>query len=74
MKIPTEDFTDETLVIDDTHEDDVRGGDWGAGHGGVADEVTDIEVDKMTNMVVEIPYEDFLIWLAIIDTYRYLWR
>ena len=42
--------------------------------GKVADEVTDIEVDKMTNMVVEIPYEDFLIWLAIIDTYRYLWR
>ena len=35
----------------------------------VADEVTDIEVDKMTNMVVEIPYEDFLIWLTIIVTY-----
>ena len=27
MKIPTEDFTDETLAIDDTHGDDVRGGD-----------------------------------------------
>ena len=34
MKIPTVDFTDETLEIDDTHGDDVRGGDWGAGHGG----------------------------------------
>ena len=22
------------MVIDDTHGDDVRGGDWGAGHGG----------------------------------------
>ena len=31
MKIPTEDFTDETLAIDDTHGDGVRGGDWGAG-------------------------------------------
>ena len=29
VSIPTEDFTDETLAIDD-----VRGGDWGAGHGG----------------------------------------
>ena len=28
------DFTDETLAIDDSHGDDVRGGDWGAGHGG----------------------------------------
>ena len=34
MKIPTEDFTDETLAIDDTLGDVVRGGDWGAGHGG----------------------------------------
>ena len=32
--MPTEDFTDETLVIEDTLGDDVRGGDWGAGHGG----------------------------------------
>ena len=24
VKIPTEDFTDETLAIDDTHGDDVR--------------------------------------------------
>ena len=31
MKIPTVDFTDETLAIDDTHGDDVRGGDCGAG-------------------------------------------
>ena len=34
MKIPTEDFTDKTLAIDDTRGDDVRGGDWGSGHGG----------------------------------------
>ena len=34
VKIPTVDVTDETLAIDDTHGDDVRGGDWGAGHGG----------------------------------------
>ena len=34
MKIPTEDFTDETLAIDDTLGDDVRVGDWGDGHGG----------------------------------------
>ena len=34
MKIPTVDFANETLAIDDTHGDDVRGGDWGAGHGG----------------------------------------
>ena len=81
VKIPTVDVTDETLAIDDTHGDDVRGGDWGAGHGGwqggwhgiedvtvsigdtygddvreivvlvmevdkVADEVTDVEIDK----------------------------
>ena len=31
MKIPTVDFTDETLAIDDTHGYDVRGGDWAAG-------------------------------------------
>ena len=34
MKIPTEDFTDETLEIYDTVGDDVRGGYWGDGHGG----------------------------------------
>ena len=34
MKIPIEDFTDETLAIDDTLGDDVRVGDWGDGHGG----------------------------------------
>ena len=34
VKIPTEDFSDETLTIDDTQGDDVSGGDWGAGHGG----------------------------------------
>ena len=47
MKIPTEDFTDETLVIDDTYGDDVREilvlimeVDK------VVDEVTDMEIDK----------------------------
>ena len=34
VKIPTEDFTDKTLVINDTYGDDVRGNDLGAGHGG----------------------------------------
>ena len=29
MKIPTEDFTDETMAIDDTQGDNARGGDWG---------------------------------------------
>ena len=33
MKIPTED-SDETLAIDDTLGDDVRGGDWCDGRGG----------------------------------------
>ena len=34
MTIPIEDLTDLTLAIDDTHGDDVRGGDWGPLHGG----------------------------------------
>ena len=53
MKIPTEDFTDETLAIDDTYGDDVREivvlvmeVDK------VANEVTDMEIDK--TMVVNI--------------------
>ena len=37
VKIPTEDFTDETLATDDTLGDDVRVGDWGDGHGGWQD-------------------------------------
>ena len=47
VKITTEDFTDETLAINDTYEDDVREilvlvmeVDK------VADEVTDVEIDK----------------------------
>ena len=47
VKIPSEDFTDETLAINDTYEDDVREivvlvmeVDK------VADEVTDVEIDK----------------------------
>ena len=49
VKIPTEDCSDETLAIDDTHGDDVRGGD---GHGEVdkvADEMADMEVDISTS-------------------------
>ena len=33
MKIPSEDFSDVTLAIDDTYGDYVRGGDGGGGHG-----------------------------------------
>ena len=34
MKISIEDLTDVILAIGDTYRDDVRGGDWSAGHGG----------------------------------------
>ena len=34
MKIPTEDFSDVTLVISGTYGDDVRGGNRGDKHGG----------------------------------------
>ena len=62
MKIPTEEFTDETLTINDTYEDDVREivvlvmeVDK------VADEVTDVEIDKKTDMVMNITrYEEFI--------------
>ena len=54
VKIPTEEFTDETLAINDTYEDDVREivvlvmeVDK------VADEKTNMEVDKVTNMMDE---------------------
>ena len=57
MKIPTEDFTDKTLVINDTYGCGVREivvlimeVDK------VADEVTDMEVDKVADM--KIPIED----------------
>ena len=61
VKISTEDFTDETLAIDDTYGDDVREivvlvmeVDK------VANEVTDMEIDKQTDdMVVNITNEDF---------------
>ena len=60
MKIPTEDFTVKTLVINDTYGSCAREivmlimeVDK------VADEVTDMEVDKVTDMI-----------LAIGDTYR----
>ena len=55
MKISTEDFTDETLAIDDTYGDDVREivvlvmeVDK------VANEVTDMEVDKVADMKIPI--------------------
>ena len=61
MKIPTVDFTYETLAIDDTHGDDVRGGDWVLVMevDKVADEVTNMDVDKVTNMMAKITNEDF---------------
>ena len=31
VTLVSEDFTDETLAIDNTLGDDVKGGDWGAG-------------------------------------------
>ena len=34
LKFPYEDCTDVTVGIGDTYGDDVRGDDWGAGHGG----------------------------------------
>ena len=70
MKIPTEDFTVKTLVINDTYGSCAREivvlimeVDK------VADEVTDMEVDKVTDM--KIPIEDLTdVILAIGDTYR----
>ena len=61
MKILTVDFTNETLAIDDTHGDDVRGGDWVLVMevDKVADEVTNMDVDKVTNMMAKITNEDF---------------
>ena len=59
MKIPTEDFTYVTLTIGDTMEMMFE----------VAMEVTDMEVDKVTDM--KIPIEDLTdVILAIGDTYR----
>ena len=56
MKIPTVDITDETLAIDDTHGDDVRG------------QVTNIlEVFKVTNMITDEDFSDET--LAIDDTH-----
>ena len=68
VKIPTEDSTDETLAIDHTYGDDVREivvlvmeVDK------VADEVTDMKVDKVFDM--KIPIEDLTdVILAIGDT------
>ena len=67
VKIPTEDFTDETLTINDTYRDDVRESvvlvvevDK------VADEVTDREIDMQTDMVVNIINEEVIgVTLAI---------
>ena len=47
MKISTEDFTDETLAIDDTYGDDVRESVLLVMEvDKVANEVTDMEIDK----------------------------
>ena len=57
MKIPTEDFTDVTLVICDTYGDDVRGDDGGDG----------MEDDKVADVVLMIPNEDFSDGTVVID-------
>ena len=61
MKIPTEDFTDETLAIHDTYGNDIRE---------IMVLVMDVDkvADEMTNTVAEIPNEDFS------DMTRVLWR
>ena len=51
MKIPNEDFNDETLAINDTFEDCVRGGDGGT-------RVVYMEVDKVADLLVKLPDED----------------
>ena len=71
MKIPTEDFTNETLAIDDTQEMmlEVAIGVLVMEVDKVADEVTDMEVDRVTD--IRIPIEDLTdVILAIGDTYR----
>ena len=52
MKIPTEDFTDETLAIHDTYGNDIRE---------IMVLVMDVDkvADEVTNTVAEIPNEDF---------------
>ena len=64
--LPTEDFTEKTLVINDTY---------GSGFWEIVvlimevDKVADMEVDKVT--VIKIPIEDLTnVILAIGDTYR----
>ena len=65
VKIPTEDFSDDTLAINDIYGDDV----WEIvvlvmEVDKVADEVTDMEIDK--TMVVNITNEQFIgVTLAI---------
>ena len=59
-KIPTEDFTDETLAIDDTLGDDVRVGDWGDGHEGWQDGRWGDRHGRLvtlTEMMLEVAYE-----------------
>ena len=53
MKIPTEDFTDETLAIHDTYGNDVRE---------IMVLVMDVDkvADEVTNTVAEIPNEDLV--------------
>ena len=66
VKIPTEDFSDETLAIDDNYGDGLR--EILVQVMEVADEVTDMEVDKVTSMMAKITNEDFsnMTW--------FLWR
>ena len=70
-QLKTEDFTNETLAIDDTQEMmlEVAIGVLVMEVDKVADEVTDMEVDRVTD--IRIPIEDLTdVILAIGDTYR----
>ena len=51
MKIPSEDFTDETLAINDTYEDDVR-----------EIVVLVMKVDKVADEVTDVEIESRMIW------------
>ena len=52
VKIPIDDFTDVTLAIGGTYGDDARGGDGD---------------DKVADMVLRIPNEDFTDGTVVID-------
>ena len=68
VKIPNEDFTDVTVAIGDTYgvmKLEVMMGVLDMNFDKVANEVTDMEIDKKTEMVVNITNEEFIgvIWV-----------